>query len=222
MKLKGEKTMIKISPSVLASDFSHLADEIKKIETSGADYVHLDVMDGVFVPNITFGAPVIKALRPHTDMVFDVHLMIVDPVRYIKDFVDAGADIITFHYESCENHDEVIDLIHSYGVKAAMSVKPNTSYEVLKPFIDKLDMVLVMTVEPGYGGQKFIEKTLDTIRGTKELIKSTGKDIDIQVDGGIYEENVHIPINAGANVIVAGSAFFKSSDPAGTVKALRG
>ncbi len=214
--------MIKVSPSVLASDFSRLSDEIKKIENSGADYVHLDVMDGVFVPNITFGAPVIKALRPHTEMTFDVHLMIVDPVRYIKDFADAGADIITFHYESCDNHDEVIDLIHSYGIKAAMSVKPNTSYEVLKPFIHKLDMVLVMTVEPGYGGQKFIEKTLDTIRGTAELIKLTGKEIDIEVDGGIYAENVNVPISAGANVIVAGSAFFKSANPSETVKALRG
>lgn len=214
--------MIKVSPSVLASDFSKLADEIKKIENSGADYVHLDVMDGVFVPNITFGAPVIKALRPHTDLTFDVHLMIVDPIRYIKDFAEAGADIITFHYESCDDCQAVIDKIHGYGIKAAISVKPNTSYEVLKPFIDQLEMVLVMTVEPGYGGQKFIDKTLDTIRGTAELIKETGKDIDIEVDGGIYAENVHIPISAGANVIVAGSAFFKSNDPADTVKKLRG
>ena len=214
--------MVKVSPSVLASDFSCLSAEIKKIEDSGADYVHLDVMDGVFVPNITFGAPVIKALRPHTDMVFDVHLMIVDPIRYIKDFADAGADIITFHYESCDNHQEVIDAIHSYGIKAAISVKPDTSYEVLKPFIDQLEMVLVMTVEPGYGGQKFIDKTLDTIRGTAELIKNSGKEIDIEVDGGIYAENVHIPISAGANVIVAGSAFFKSENKSETVEKLRG
>ena len=214
--------MVKVSPSVLASDFSNLAEEIKKIEESGADYVHLDVMDGVFVPNITFGAPVIKSLRCHSSLTFDVHLMIINPQRYIKDFVDAGADIITFHYESCDNPQEVIDLIHSYGVKASISIKPDTPASVLKPFIDELDMILIMTVEPGYGGQKFITKALDSISECAKMIKESGKCIDIEVDGGIYEENVDVPISAGANVIVAGSAFFKSADKKKTVLALRG
>lgn len=214
--------MVKVSPSVLASDFSRLADEIKKIEIAGADYVHLDVMDGMFVPNITFGAPVIKPLRKHSALPFDVHLMIMDPIRYVKDFAEAGADIITFHYEACDNHDEVIDLIHSFGIKASMSIKPNTSYEVLKPFIHKLDMILVMTVEPGYGGQKYIEKTTDSIRGCAELISQSGRNIELEVDGGIYPENAIVPISAGANVIVAGSAVFKSDDPEKTIAELRG
>lgn len=214
--------MVKVAPSILASDFSNLSGEIKKIEQSGADYVHLDVMDGVFVPNITFGAPVIKSLRKHTSMTFDVHLMITEPQRYIKDFVDAGADIITFHYESCDCQDEVIDLIHSYGVKASISIKPDTPASVLKPFINKLDMILVMTVEPGYGGQKFIEKTLESIKECDSMIKESGRYIELEVDGGIYAENVNVPISAGANVIVAGSAFFKAEDKKTTVLALRG
>lgn len=214
--------MVKVSPSILSSDYSKLSEEIKKIESAGADYLHLDVMDGLFVPNITFGAPVIKALRNHVKLPFDVHLMIVDPQRYIKDFVDAGADIITFHYESCDCPEKVIDLIHSYGVKASISIKPNTPASVLKPFINKLDMILIMTVEPGYGGQKFIDKTLDSIKECDSMIKESGRYIELEVDGGIYEENVDVPINAGANVIVAGSAFFKSDDPAKTVEKLRG
>ncbi len=214
--------MVKVAPSVLASDFSNLSGEIKKIEESGADYVHLDVMDGVFVPNITFGAPVIKSLRKHTSLPFDVHLMITQPQRYIKDFADAGADIITFHYESCDCHQDVIDLIHSYGIKASISIKPNTPASVLKPFINKLDMILVMTVEPGYGGQKFIEKTLDSIRECDTMIKESGRYIELEVDGGIYAENVNVPISAGANVIVAGSAFFKGEDKKATVLSLRG
>ena len=214
--------MVKVAPSILASDFSNLSAEIKKIEESGADYVHLDIMDGVFVPNITFGAPVVKSLRKHTSKTFDVHLMIIEPQRYIRDFVDAGADIITFHYESCDCPEEVIDLIHSYGVKASISIKPDTPASVLKPLINKLDMILVMTVEPGYGGQKFIEKTIHSIRECDAMIKESGRYIELEVDGGIYAENVNVPISAGANVIVAGSAFFKAEDKKATVLALRG
>lgn len=209
--------MVKVSPSMLASDFSNFGAEILKLEKAGADWVHLDVMDGVFVPNITFGTGVIKSLRNKSNLVFDVHLMIVDPIRYIKDFVDAGADIITFHYESCDDPEAVIDLIHSYGKKAGIALKPATDTSVLKPLIDKLDMILIMTVEPGYGGQSLIESTIDKIRVCAEM----RPDIEIQADGGIYVENVKRLLDVGLTVVVAGSAVFKSDDPAKTVSLLR-
>lgn len=209
--------MVKVSPSMLASDFSNFGAEILKLEKAGADWVHLDIMDGVFVPNITFGAGVVKALRNKSSLVFDVHLMIVDPIRYIKDFADAGADIITFHYESCDDPEAVIDLIHSYGKKAGIALKPATPTEVLKPFLDKVDMILIMTVEPGRGGQSLIESTIDKIRECAELCP----DIEIQADGGIYVENVKRLLDVGLTVVVAGSAVFKSEDPAKTVSLLR-
>ena len=206
--------MLIISPSVLASDFSRLGDDVKKVHKAGAEYIHLDVMDGIFVPNISFGPPVISSLRKVTDIVFDVHLMITEPQRYIKDYVDAGADIITIHYESCKDPAEVVKLIKSYGVRAAVSIKPATSPEVLFPMMAELDMVLVMTVEPGFGGQKMIPETIDKVRILREYADANGLDTDIEVDGSITAENLKYATAAGANVIVAGSAIFKADDPA--------
>ena len=213
--------MFKISPSVLAADFSKLGEQVKKVEDAGAEYLHLDVMDGIFVPNISFGAPVISSLRKHSKMVFDVHLMITDPIRYVDDFVKAGADIITVHYESCDDPLSVVRYIHSGGVRAALSIKPATPPELLFPMMNELDMVLVMTVEPGFGGQKLIPETVQKVKVLRDYAEAQGLKLDIEVDGGIGADNLYMLTEAGANVIVAGSAIFKAEDPDAVMRAMR-
>ena len=213
--------MIKISPSVLASDFSALGAEAKRMEESGADYLHLDVMDGRFVPNITFGAPVIGSIRNKTDLVFDVHLMIDTPLDYIEDFRKSGADIIVFHIESSSPVAETVDKIISCGCKAGISVKPGTPVEEVFPYLDRLDMVLVMTVEPGFGGQSFMYETMDKIKTLRSEIKRRGLSTDIQVDGGINAKTVETAAAAGANVFVAGSAVFGAENPSEAIGELR-
>ncbi|MBE6574294.1 MAG: ribulose-phosphate 3-epimerase [Ruminococcaceae bacterium] len=212
--------MIKVSPSILACDFANLQSEIKKVEDGGAQYLHIDVMDGIFVPNITLGPCIVSAIRKNSNLVFDVHLMITDPIRYIDEFAKAGADLITIHVESTFDVNAAIDKIKANGKKVGLSIKPNTKPEIVKQYLDKVDLILVMTVEPGFGGQSFIPATLDSIRAIDTMIKESGKDIELEVDGGISPKNVQLVKDAGANVIVAGSAVFGSSDIPGTIAQL--
>jgi ribulose-phosphate 3-epimerase len=218
---KVKITMTKISPSVLASDLSNLASEVAEIAAAGADMVHLDVMDGVFVTNMSFGMPIIESLRKKSDMVFDVHLMITKPEKYAKRFIDAGADILTFHLEACEDSAALLDEIRSCGVKSALSIKPATPAEAVFPYLEKCDMILVMTVEPGYGGQSFMPDMLEKVRKIRAEIKKRGLNIDIQVDGGLNPETAKLARDAGANVIVAGSSVFKAQDRRAAIDALR-
>lgn len=199
-----------LSPSILSADFAILGEQIKAVDRAGAQYIHIDVMDGLFVPSISYGMPVIRSIRPLTDKVFDVHLMIEKPERYIDEFADCGADIITFHVEATDKVEEVIERIHNRNVKAGLSVKPDTPVEAVNPYLDKLDMILVMTVEPGFGGQSYIDSCTEKVREMREMVRKSGRNIDIQVDGGINIKNVGTVLEAGANIIVAGSAVFKN------------
>lgn len=203
---------VKISPSILAWDFTNIEAEIRNMEESGADMLHLDVMDGVLVPNISFGMPLISAMRKKTELYFDTHLMIVEPERYVDEFCKIGSQNITFHYEACKCIEETINKIHSHGVHASISIKPKTSVEEIIPYLHLVDMVLVMTVEPGFGGQSFMADMMPKVEKLKAIREERGLDFSIQVDGGIGESTVEIAAKAGADNFVAGSAVFKAND----------
>lgn len=214
--------MVKIAPSILSADFSKLGEDIKSLERYGADFIHIDVMDGMFVPNISFGIPIMKSIRKITKLTFDVHLMIEEPARYVEDFIKAGADIITVHYEADRHIDRTINYIKSFGVKAAVALNPATPVESIKHLIPILDMVLIMSVNPGFGGQKYINYCSDKIREVKELSNKYNKDLMIQVDGGVGKDNIKEVVECGANVVVAGSAVFKDGRIEENIKDLKG
>ena len=213
--------MVKISPSILSSDYGNLESELKKMEECGADMIHVDVMDGHFVPNITLGAPIVKCIRKATKLTFDVHLMISDPYKYVPDFAKAGSDIITFHTESDSDTEKTIDEILSLGKKAGLSVKPGTPIEEIYPYLDKLSLVLIMTVEPGFGGQKFMADMMPKISALREECEKRSIDIEIQVDGGISAKTIEEPARRGATVFVAGSAVFGADDPAKAIAEMK-
>lgn len=213
--------MIKLAPSILSADFARLLEDVKKVEKAGCEYLHIDVMDGHFVPNITLGPGIVKSLRKDVNMVFDAHLMIENPDNYIKEFADAGCDIIVVHQEACTHLHRTIQNIKSHGIKAGVALNPATPIETIKYVLQDVDMVLLMSVNPGFGGQSYIPVVTEKIKELKALIDEMNLDIDIEVDGGVKPSNIAEVVNAGANVIVAGSAIFNAGDIDEAVKSLR-
>ena len=211
-----------VSPSILSAEFAKMGEGVSNVEKWGADLVHCDVMDGVFVPNITFGMPMVKSLRKYSKLPFDVHLMITEPEKYVGEFCDAGADIVTFHPDASKDVKKALDIIKSKGKKCGLVLNPDKPLSLVEDYLEDIDMLLIMSVYAGFGGQSFIPEVLDKVREAKKMIEKTGRDIDIEIDGGINTNNIKDVLDAGVNVVVAGSAVFKAENPAETIKALRG